>query len=157
MNGNSLEVPSKRTKIKMNGLQACIPSPTLMLSFCCLSAAMRYSSGTGLFLIAMARGMVAAMEQAEPIMSGSSGPMKVATRKFGTVKARDETSTMGRMPLKALTPLPITKTIKKGERNMSRASISAVFAESDKVSVETSISKLLESKEANVEIGRAHV
>ena len=36
---------------------------------------------------------------------------------------------MGRIPLKALTPLPITKTMKKGERNMSRASISAVLAE----------------------------
>ena len=55
------------------------------------------------------------MEQIDPIISGSSGPIKYAVKNHGAVKDAAATKVVGTMPFKALHPFPQMQTIKNGD------------------------------------------
>ena len=78
MKGNSLEVTRSSTKIRMNGLQARSALFRSKFSFWGLASLppTRYSSGTSLSFILRATRIMMIMEQIDPMISGSSGPMK---------------------------------------------------------------------------------
>ena len=88
-----------------------------------------YSSGTSPFLI-LANTTIAIILQIEPMISGSSGPTKVAKMNMGTIKDTAATMIIPIMPLKALNPLPTMKIRKNGSSAKIRTSILAVSAES---------------------------
>ena len=129
MKGTRL-VRTSRTKIRRKGAHATTASLRVRdpSSAPCVAFAL-YSSGTSPFRI-LAKTTMATMLQIEPMISGSSGPTKVAKINMGTRNDTMATMIMPIIPLKALKPFPIMNIRKKGSIAKISSSILAVSPES---------------------------
>ena len=116
MGATSLEVSSSRTKIRRKGSQEIkAVRPSMALASPCPFFIL-YSSGMGAFLRERAMRMVQPRLTTQPTMTGSSGPVNLATTSWGSTKETPETRVMPTMPFRALRPPPPTMTIRKGTR-----------------------------------------
>ena len=75
INGSRLLVMTSKSAIRMNGDHAFTASPVLTFSSPS-GLDIRYSSGTGRFLVASASTTVTTMQMIEPMIFGSCGPTK---------------------------------------------------------------------------------
>ena len=132
MNGTRL-VSTSSTKISRNGAHAMTASLRVSGSDAPLPSVAEdfalYSSGTSPLRI-RAKRMMQTMLQIAPMISGSSGPTKVANTNIGTIKETAATMIIPIMPLNALNPFPTINIRRNGKKQNMSTSIFAVSADS---------------------------
>ena len=123
MPGTSLEVSSSRKKIRIKGRQAVIPVEVDTLLPSPLISIAYFSSFTGRIL---AQATIAAIDTTEPATTASSGPIVKERIISGMRKAREATRDMMPTPFRAAMDLPVTITIRIGQRIVKGDSCRAV-------------------------------
>ena len=105
--------------MRINELHARTPSRTLILFLPSLlfKTAMAYAaSGFGRNILIAA--IMQPMQQIDPMISGSSGPINFAVKNHGTVNESAAVNVIPIIPFSARMPFPQIQTMKNGERNV---------------------------------------
>ena len=124
MNGKSGELNSRKMKIRMNGDQALRDPPNV--SFGAPSLFSTRNSGGVFGGRSFAAAIMTAMEMIEPMIFGSSEPMKAAAMYCGMIKETDAIRRNGIRPFSAFAPLPMMITPRNGAANVSSICMMAV-------------------------------